>query len=129
MSDQGKASKRARTHQDGTCEQLLITAPELQARLGRKFCDETELLPLLLAHGLIRRVCTIIIDVRPLGGDSFKVTLNASNSTVGEVKAEIARSQGTAEARQELYKVAMRADGLTVRESFAVALIQSMSWS
>jgi hypothetical protein len=50
--------------------------------LGQKFCDETELLPLLLAHGLVRRVRTIKIAVRPLGGDSFKITLDASLSTV-----------------------------------------------
>jgi hypothetical protein len=81
--------------------------------------DETELLPLLLAHGLIRRVRTIQIEVRPLGGDSFKVTLEASKPTVGEAKAEIARSQGTSESGQELYRVAERADGLVVREDDA----------
>jgi hypothetical protein len=54
-----------------------------------------------------------------LGGDSFKVTLDASKPTVGEAKAEIARSQGTAKARQELYRVAERADGLAVREDDA----------
>jgi hypothetical protein len=91
----------------------------MQTRLGRKFVDETELLPLLLAHGLARRVRTIQIQVRPLGGDSFKVTLDASKPTVGEAKAEIARSQGTAELRQELYRVAERADGLAVREDDA----------
>jgi hypothetical protein len=81
--------------------------------------DETELVPLLLAHGLIRRVRTIQIEVKPLGGDSFKVTLEASSPTVGETKAEIARSQGTAESRQELYKIAEQADGLAVREDDA----------
>jgi hypothetical protein len=81
--------------------------------------DETELVPLLLAHGLIRRVRTIQIEVRPLGGDSFKITLEASKPDVGEAKAEIARSQGTAESRQELYRVAERADGLAVREDDA----------
>jgi hypothetical protein len=100
-------------------EQLLLTSPELQTRLGQKFVDETELLPLMLAHGLVRRVRTLQIEVRPLGGDSFKVTLEVSKPTVGEAKAEIARSQGTAEARQELYKVAERADGLAVREDDA----------
>jgi hypothetical protein len=75
--------------------------------------------PLLLAHGLVRRVRTIQIEVRPLGGDSFKITMDASLSTVGEAKAEIARSQGTAEACQELYRVAERADGLAVREDDA----------
>jgi hypothetical protein len=64
-------------------------------------------------------VRTIKIEVRPLGGDSFKITVDASMPTVGEAKAEIARSQGTAEACQELYRVAERADGLAVREDDA----------
>jgi hypothetical protein len=129
MSGQHKGSKRART-QDQQDEagnidrlpgrdQLLLTSPELQTRLGRKFVDETDLLPLLVAHGLIRRVRTIEIEVRPLGGDSLKVTLDASKATVGEAKAAIARSQGTAESCQELYRVAERADGLAVREDDA----------
>jgi hypothetical protein len=91
----------------------------MQTRLGRRYCDETELMPLLLAHGLVRRVRTIKIEVRPLGGDSFKITVDASLPTVGEAKAEIARSQGTAQACQELYRVAERADGLAVREDDA----------
>jgi hypothetical protein len=128
MNGQRKGSKRARTQpHDGTDilpntpgrDQLLLTAPELQTRLGQKFCDETELLPLLLAHGLVRRVRTIQIAVRPLGGDSFKVTLDASLPTVKEAKVEIARVQGTATDRQELYRVAERADGLAVREDDA----------
>jgi hypothetical protein len=128
MSDHDKGIKRARTQQqDGAGalgnlqgrEQLLVTHPELQTRLGRKYCDETELLPLLLAHGLLRRVRTIQIEVRPLGGDSFKITLDASMPTVRESNAEIARSQGTAAACQELYRVAERADGLAVREDDA----------
>jgi hypothetical protein len=40
---------------------------------------------------------------------------------VGEAKAEIARVQGTEESRQELYKVAVRADGGAVREDDAEA--------
>jgi hypothetical protein len=129
MSGQAKGSKRARTQdqQDKTDiidrlpgrEQLLLTSPELQTLLGRKFVDETELLPLLVAHGLIRRVRTIQIEVRPLGGDSLKVTLDASKPTVGEAKLEIDRSQGKAEACQELYRVAERLDGLAVREDDA----------
>jgi hypothetical protein len=129
MSGENKGIKRARTQeqQDGTAavehltgrEQLLLTSPELQTRLGRKFVDETEVLPLLLAHGLIRRVRTILIEVRPLGGDSLMVTLDASKPTVGEVKAAIARTQGTAAGCQELYRVAERSDGLAVREDDA----------
>jgi hypothetical protein len=124
-----KGMKRARTQdqEDGVGaesslpgrDQLLLTSPEMHSRLGRKFVDESELLPLLLAHGLVRRVRTILIEVRPLGGDSLKVTLDASKPTVGEAKAEIARSQGTAESRQDLYRVAERADGSAVREDDA----------
>jgi hypothetical protein len=128
MNGTSKGSKRARTQpHDGTDtlvsapgrDQLLLTSPELQTRLGQKFCDETELLPLLLGHGLVRRVRTIRVDVRPLGGDSFKLTLDASLPTVKEAKAEIAREQGTATGCQELYKVAERADGSAVREDDA----------
>jgi hypothetical protein len=128
MNGQSKGSKRARTQpHDGTDtlanipgrEQLLLTPPELQTRLGQKFCDETELLPLLLAHGLVRRVRTIRVEVRPLGGDSFKITLDASLPTVKEAKVEIARVQGSAKGRQELFRVAERADGLAVREDDA----------
>jgi hypothetical protein len=128
MSSQDKGNKRARTEQqDGAGalddlpgrEQLLLSSPEMKTRLGRRFCAEADLVPLLLAHGLIRRVRTIEIQVRPLGGDSFKVTLEAAKPTVGETKAAIARVQGTAEACQELYKVAERADGLAVREDDA----------
>jgi hypothetical protein len=125
---ENKGIKRVRTQEEDGAgamnsgpgrDQLLLTAPELQTRLGRKYCDEVELLPLLVAHGLVRRVRTILIEVRPLGGDSFKVTLEASKPTVGEAKTEIARSQGTTEACQELYKVAERADGMAVREDDA----------
>jgi hypothetical protein len=135
MSGQHKGSKRARTQgqdEEGDLvnvsgvvdisqgrEQLLLTSPEMQTRLGRKFIDDTELLPLLLARGFIRRVKTIHVQIRPLDGDSFKVSLDAAKPTVGEAKAEIARSQGTPEERQELYKVAERADGLAVREDDA----------
>jgi hypothetical protein len=128
MNGQGKGGKRARTQpKDGTDtlvntpgrDQLLLTSPELLTRLGQKFCDETEILPLLLAHGLVRRVRTIQVAVRPLGGDSFKITLDASLPTVKEAKVEIARAQGTATGRQELYRVAERADGQAVREDDA----------
>jgi hypothetical protein len=73
-------------------------------------------MPLLLAHGLVRRVRTFDIDVHPLGGDSFKVTLDASRPTVGEVKMEIERAQGTRRARQLLCRVAVGNDGNAVRE-------------
>ena len=96
-------TKRSRTQHDAAQaqpdlpgrEQLLFTRPEMQTRLGQKYCDEAQLLPLLLAHGLVRRVRTIAVEVRPLGGDSFQVRLDVAAPTVGEAKAEIARVQGT----------------------------------
>jgi hypothetical protein len=121
-------TKRTRTEQPDNTQvlnrstgqdELLIAFPELQTRLGQKYCDEAGLLPLLLAHGIVRRVRTISVTVQPLGGDSFNVKLNAAAPSVAEAKAEIARTQGTSEARQELYKVAVRADGSAVREDDA----------
>jgi hypothetical protein len=54
-----------------------------------------------------------------LGGDNFKIRLDVAKCTVGEAKAEIARSQGIEVARQELYRVAVREDGKAVREDDA----------
>jgi hypothetical protein len=99
--------------------QLLLVKTELQSWLGKKYCDEAELLPMLIAHSIVRRVRTIEVEVRPLGGDSFKVSLDARRPLVSEAKVEIARAQGTRESKQELYKVATRADGGAVREDDA----------
>jgi hypothetical protein len=123
-----QGTKRSRTQQPDSAqaqpdlpgrEQLLFTSLELQTRLGQKYCDEAQLLPLLLAHGLVRRVRTIEVAVRPLGGESFQVRLDAAAATVGEAKAEIARVQGTKAVCQELYRVAVREDGGAVREDDA----------
>ena len=120
LAKMSQRAKRSRTQQHDAAqaqpdlpgrEQLLFTSPEMQTRLGQKYCDEAQLLPLLLAQGLVRRVRTIAVEVRPLGGDSFKVRLNASKPSVGEAKAEVARVQGTEVGRQELYRVAVREDG------------------
>jgi hypothetical protein len=125
---QGTGTKRNRTEQPDNSQvrpqtvghdELLIACPELQTRLGQKYCDEAGLLPLLLAHGIVCRVRTIEVTVQPLGGDNFTIKLNAAEPSVGEAKSEITRTQGTAEARQELYKVAVRADGSAVREDDA----------
>jgi hypothetical protein len=59
--------------------------------------------------------------VHPLGGDNFKIRLDAAKPSVGGAKAEIACVQGTEEARQELYRVAVRGDGGAVREDDAEA--------
>jgi hypothetical protein len=64
-------------------------------------------------------VRTIEVVVHPLGGENFKVRLDSAKPSAGEAKAEIARVQGTEEARQELYRVAVRADGGAVREDDA----------
>jgi hypothetical protein len=89
--------------------------------LGKRYCDESELLALLLSHGLVGRVRTIEVSVHPLGGDNFKISLDAAKPSVGDAKAEIACVQGTEEARQELFRVAVRADGVAVREDDAEA--------
>jgi hypothetical protein len=99
--------------------QLLLVKTELQSWLGKKYCDEADLMGLLLAHSIVRHVDTIEVEVRPLGGDSFKVALDARRPLVSEAKAEIARLQGTREGKQELYKVATREDGGAVREDDA----------
>jgi hypothetical protein len=128
LAKMSQGTKRSRTQQHDAAqaepdlpgrEQLLIVSPEMQTRVGQKYCDEAQLVPLLLAHGLIRQVRTIAVDVHPLGGDSFKIRLDTNNPTVGEAKAEIARVQGTEVARQELYRVAVRDDGKAVREDDA----------
>jgi hypothetical protein len=97
-----KGTKRARTDQPGAVatahaqfpghDQLFLACPELRTRHGKKYCDEAELLPLLLAHGLVRRVRTSDAIVHPIGGDNFNVTLDEALPTVGEAKAEIARA-------------------------------------
>jgi hypothetical protein len=114
-ADQSGAGQVQQTDQPGR-EQLLLKCPELLKRLGKKYCDESELVPLLIEHGLIQRVRTIELVVQPLGGDSFKVRLSAAKPTVRKAKAEIARAHGTKEALQDLFRVAERADGGTVRE-------------
>jgi cyclin B len=114
-----KRTRRTQTKNEQT-HQLLL-AKELQSQLGKQSCDKTELLPLLLTSDLVCHVLTIGLEVRPLGGDSFKVRLDAAKATVGQAKLEIARVQGTTEARQELYKVATKAGGGAVREDDAEA--------
>jgi hypothetical protein len=131
VPEMNQGAKRARievpgvTNTHAACQpsagrpQLLLVKTELQSWLGKKYCDEADLLALLLAHSIVRRVHTIEVEVRPLGGDSFKVALDARRPLVSEAKAEVARLQGTREGKQELYKVAIRADGGAVREDDA----------
>jgi hypothetical protein len=85
-------AKRLRTHQPGAApnqaqlpgrDQLLLKSPELQSRLGQRYCDESELLPLLLSQGLVGRVRAIEVAVHPLGGDNFKIRLNSAKPSVG----------------------------------------------
>jgi hypothetical protein len=47
------------------------------------------------------------------------VALEATNPSVGETKLEISRKHGTSVEQQELYKIAVRADGGVVREDDA----------
>ena len=56
--------------------QLLLATEELRKRTGKKYCDESELVALLLAQGLVRRVRTIAVEVRPLSGESFDIRVD-----------------------------------------------------
>jgi hypothetical protein len=96
--------------------QLLLNTDELRKRTGKKYCNEAELVPLFLAHGLIRRVRTIAVEVRPLSGESFDIKLNAKAPTVGEAKEQIERDEGTKPRRQLLCRVQVSSDGSNVRE-------------
>jgi hypothetical protein len=96
--------------------QLLLATEELRKRTGKKYCDESELLPLLLAQGLVRRVRTNAVEVRPLSGDSFYIRVDASRPTVGEAKEQIERDEGTKPERQLLCRVQVSSDGSNVRE-------------
>jgi hypothetical protein len=78
---------------------ILYTSSDPQTRLGQKHCDEIDLLPLLLAHGVVCCVRTILIEVRPLGGDSLKITLDLQRPSVGEAKAEISLVRNKAHQR------------------------------
>jgi hypothetical protein len=128
-TEQTKANKRMRTESSmpptspaqycRAGREKLLVCSAYQKLLGKKYCDEVELLAFLLAHGMVRRVQTIEIEVRPLGGENFSVTLDAGLPLVGEVKAEIARVQGTPCERQDLYKVSLVAGGCAVREDDA----------
>jgi hypothetical protein len=78
--------------------QLILTSHEMQTRLGQKFCTDTELLPLMFAHGLVRRARNIRTAVIPLDGDSiFKVVQDSSNPIVGAAKLAIFRMRGALE--------------------------------
>eukprot|EP00935_MAST-01C_sp_MAST-1C-sp1_P000063 g63.t1 len=96
--------------------QILLNTDELRKRTGKKYCDEAELVPLLFAHGLIRRVRTIAVEVRPLSGESFDIKLDAKKPTVGEAKEQIERDEGTKPWSQLLCRVQVSADGSNVRE-------------
>jgi hypothetical protein len=118
-------TKRARTTEH---MELILVSPQLQTLLGKKECSETELLPLLLTHGYIRSVRTVRVQVRPLSGNDFHVTLEATKPSVGETKREISRTHGTKVEQQELYKIAVLAGGGVVREDDAEPeLLEDMS--
>jgi hypothetical protein len=109
-----KGKKRARCvaaqpHPIGRT-QLMLVSPELREKLGKKFCDEDQLLPLMFTHGMVRHVRTIEVEVRPLGGDSFKVRMNSTSARVREVKLEISRTEGTPEEHQQLSRLNVAVD-------------------
>jgi hypothetical protein len=64
-------------------DQLLLKSPELQSRLGKRYCDESELLPLLHSHVLVVRARTTGVAVHPLGGDNWKIRRGAARPSGG----------------------------------------------
>jgi hypothetical protein len=80
-----------RSAQSGGRPRLLLACPELNKRLGKKYCDESELLPLLIKHGIIRRVWTV----------EEEVVLSDDQGRVGEEQKRL----------HALYKVAAWAGG------------------
>ena len=61
----GGSAKRARVEEQCAQEQLYIASAELQKQLGRRYCGEAELLPLLLECSLISRVNAFDVQIRP----------------------------------------------------------------
>jgi hypothetical protein len=57
--------------------------------------------------------------VQPLGGDSFNILLDTAVAEVWVLKLEVAREIGVEAYRQELFKVAVAANGSAVREDDA----------
>ena len=71
---------------------------------GRIRCGEEELVPLLLAQKRIKVVQTFKVEVQTMTGHSFDVVLESgSSATVGQLKAEIEREEGTPACRQDLF--------------------------
>jgi hypothetical protein len=77
--------------------------PELQLLVGTAYADEDQILGLLLRKSLCKRVETFEIQVRPVRGETFSITLDAQHGLVSNAKAEIARHLGTPAAAQEIY--------------------------
>jgi hypothetical protein len=88
--------------------QIFVVSPELRKRLGKKYCDESEILPLLLNSGMLRRTRTIGVEVRPLGSPEFVIRLEVDKSRVGDAKVEIARVQGVPGRLQQVHLVTRR---------------------
>ena len=115
-NNDGSQAQQPNNNQPRGRPQLLLNTDELRKRTGKKYCDESELVPLLLSQGLIRRVRTIAVEVRPLSGESFDIKLDARKPTVGEAKEQIEREQGTKPRSQLLCRVQVSSDGSNVRE-------------
>jgi hypothetical protein len=91
--------------QTGSRAQLLVANEHLREVLGLKYCDEVGLLSLLLERGILSRVRTIEVEVHVGSSQPLKVSIGANQPKLAELKAEIARSQGTPERLQELHRV------------------------
>jgi hypothetical protein len=85
--------------------QLLLVKTELQSWLGKKYCDDAELLPMLFAHNIVRRMRAIEVGACwVLSEGSFKVTLEEKalrTALLNEAKAGVARARGIGGALQK----------------------------
>eukprot|EP00935_MAST-01C_sp_MAST-1C-sp1_P001510 g1510.t1 len=98
-------------------QERLLLCDELAKITCAECCKEDQLADLLgRVHGVVRRVRTILLEVRPLGGDSYEIEIDALKPTVGEAKEQISRVGGTEPDRQLLCRVQVSDDGSNVRE-------------
>jgi hypothetical protein len=80
-------------------------APQLIEKLGKKFCDESELGSLLLAAGLCSCVETIRMKATLLGDSKWMdIDLDVENATAAELKLEVERQSGKPANQQELFQ-------------------------
>jgi hypothetical protein len=84
--------------------ELLRLHKDLQAKTGQQYCAASDLVALLLAYGLCKRVDTFQVEVQGLSDQSaVHVTLESETATGLLVKQGVELQRGILVAAQELY--------------------------